>query len=184
MVTSTGVRPLRCGIILARPKSTTFTWPRLVMKMLPGLMSRWRMPSVCAASSASATVMAMSMTRSTGQRPGAEDLVERRPVDQLHDDEAAAFVLADVVEGADVGVVEGRGGAGFALEPLGGERIGRHRLGQELQRDVAAEAEILGAVDHAHAAGTQPIDDAVVRDNGTDHLELRAMPGKAFCLAS
>ena len=61
----------------------------------------------------------------------------------------------------------------------------RGRLGQELERDVAAEADVLGAVDDAHAAGAEPIDDAVVRDNGTDHLEPnRAMPGKAFRMAS
>ena len=155
------------------------------MKMLPGLMSRWRMPSLCAASRASATLIEMSMTRSDRQRAGAEDLVQRGAVDQLHHDEAAAFVLADVVERADVGVVQGRGGAGLALEAFRGQRVGGGRLGQELHRDVAAEAEVLAPVHHTHAASAQPIDDAVVRNDGTDHLEPnRAVPGKPSEMAS
>ena len=94
-------------------------------------------------------------------------------------------MLADVVERADVGVVQRRGRAGLALEAFRGQRIGGSRLGQELDRDVATEPEVFGAVHDAHAAGAQPIDDAVVRDNGTDHLEPnRAMPGKAFRMAS
>ena len=53
--------------------------------------------------------------------------------------------------------------------------------GRNFTRDVPAEPQVLGAIDHAHAAGTQPVDDAVVRDNGADHLEpVRAMPGMAF----
>ena len=84
-----------------------------------------------------------------------------------------------------LGWFERRGGARLALEALRGQRVGGRRLGQELHRDVAAEPEVLGAVDDAHAAGAQPIDNAVVRDNGTDHLEPnRAVPGKAFRMAS
>ena len=44
--------PLRS--ILASPKSMILIWPRVVTKMLAGLMSRCTTPSVCAASSASA----------------------------------------------------------------------------------------------------------------------------------
>ncbi len=119
------------------------------------------------------------------QRAGAEDLVQGGAVDQLHHDEAAAVMLADVVERADVGVVQRRGGARLALEALRGQRVGGGRLGQELHCDVAAEPEVLPPVDDTHAASAQPIDNAVVRDYGTDHLEPnRAMPGKASRMAS
>src|ERR1700728_4819164 len=43
---------------LARPKSRILAWPRLVTKMLAGLMSRWTMPWECAASRPSAISMA------------------------------------------------------------------------------------------------------------------------------
>ena len=111
--------------------------------------------------------------------------VQRGAVDQLHHDEAAAFVLADVVERADVGVVQRRGGARLALEALRGQRVGGRRLRQELHRDVAAEPEVLAPVHDTHAASAQPIDNAVVRDDGTDHLEPKgAVPGKPSEMAS
>ena len=52
------------------------------------------------------------------QRPALEPLLERLAFQQLHRDERPALVLVDVVDGADVRVIQGRGGAGFALEPL------------------------------------------------------------------
>jgi hypothetical protein len=51
-------------ITLASPKSRIFACPRSVTKMFAGLMSRWIMPLACAASSASATSMPISKSRS------------------------------------------------------------------------------------------------------------------------
>ena len=50
---------------LANPKSRIFACPRLVMKVLAGLMSRWTMPSAWAASSASAISIPTESTVST-----------------------------------------------------------------------------------------------------------------------
>jgi hypothetical protein len=44
---------LGTGVTLANPKSRTLACPRLVTKMLAGLMSRWTMPAEWAGSSAS-----------------------------------------------------------------------------------------------------------------------------------
>jgi hypothetical protein len=50
---------------------------------------------------------------------------------------------------------------------------------------VAAEPEVFTPVHHTHAASAQPIDNPVVRDDGTDHLETdRAVPGKPSEMAS
>src|SRR6267142_947377 len=54
------------GRSLARPKSRILTAPRSVTKMLAGLMSRWMMPFLWAASRASASWMPMSMERGSG----------------------------------------------------------------------------------------------------------------------
>ena len=91
-------------------------------------------------------------------------------VEQLHDDEVLAVVLADVVDRADVRVVERRGDARLPPESL--ERVGaRGELGrQELQRDLAAEADVFGAVDDAHAAAAEAIEDPVVADGGPNHV--------------
>ncbi len=77
------------------------------------------------------------------ERNGAfgDALEERRAFDDLHYE----IVGADVVQGADVRVIEGSDGSGFALESLG------EAVGGNLDRDFASEARIAGAIDLAHA---------------------------------
>jgi hypothetical protein len=55
---------MAAGATLASPKSNILACPRLVTKMLAGLMSRWMMPTACAASRASAMSMAMGRSGS------------------------------------------------------------------------------------------------------------------------
>ena len=52
--------------------------------------------------------------------PAPDPLRERLALEELHGDEVLALVLVDRVDGADPGVVEGRGRAGLALEALEG----------------------------------------------------------------
>jgi len=78
-------------------------------------------------------------------------------------------VLVDVVDGADVGVVEGGGGSRLALEPLQGDPVVEELLGQELQGHPTTQTRVLGLVDHAHSAPTEPVQDAVVGDGLADH---------------
>ena len=100
----------------------------------------------------------------------ARDLVLQRPaIEQFHDDEPLGSVLADVVDGADVGMVERRGDAGLALKPIQRFRIAREIGRQELQRDLAAQAHVFGTIDHAHAAGAEPLENLVVANNGPNH---------------
>jgi hypothetical protein len=47
-------------------------------------------------------------------------------------------VLSNLVNRADVRMVESRSGAGFALETLQGLTVGSQLLGQELDGDVAS----------------------------------------------
>ena len=101
---------------LARPKSSTLTWPSGVTLTLAGLRSRWMMPFSWAASSPSAIWRksgSASSTRRSGRvrsaRPGLA-------LDQLHDQEVAAVGLLEPVDGGDVGVVQGGEDARLALE--------------------------------------------------------------------
>jgi hypothetical protein len=48
--------------------------------------------------------------------PLAQAVADRLSLEQFHHDEALATMLADVVDRADVRVVQGRSGPGFALE--------------------------------------------------------------------
>ena len=82
------------AVTFARPKSRILAWPRLVTKMLAGLMSRWTMPLVCAASSASAISMARSSrcSRFRSGRP-AIAMLQGHALQKFHGDEGLSVVL-------------------------------------------------------------------------------------------
>src|ERR1700730_8231990 len=80
-----------------------------------------------------------------------------------------AIVLADLVDRADVGVVQGRSRACFAPEPFERLRVLSDLFGQKLQCDKAAKVGVLSLVDNTHAAATKFLDDAVVGDRLADH---------------
>ena len=96
--------------------------PRRVTNRLAGLMSRCTTPWACAASSASAICAPSSSTSSSGSGPRAMPILQRLALEQLHHHELLAVVLADVVERADVRMVQDRDDARFALEAL--DRLG------------------------------------------------------------
>ncbi len=156
--------------ILARPKSRIFAWPRAVTKILAGLMSRWTMPAVCAASSASAISIASDKKLVHLERALGDGVLERHAIEKFHGDEAdAAFAFADFVDGADVVVIERGGGAGFAAEAFERGGIFGDVVGKKFQRDETAEREVFGFVDDSHAAAAEFFDDAVVGDCLAEH---------------
>ena len=86
-----------------------------------------------------------------------EHLLERPALHQLHRDEARPLVLADLVDGGDVRMVEGRGGTSLSLEAPPLIRVARRRLGEDLDRDLAAEAGVAGPIDLAHPPRTDQV---------------------------
>ena len=86
-------------------------------------------------------------------------------LDELHRVVVDAALAADGVDRDDVRVVERGGGAGFVLEA--GELLLVEHRGerQHLQRDAAAERDLLGLVDDAHAAAAQLAEDAEVAED-------------------
>ena len=91
-------------------------------------------------------------------------------------------VLSDFVDGADVGMVQGRSGLGFALETVERLAILGQVFGQELQRDEAAQGCVFGFVDDTHPAAAQLFDNAVVRDGFADHRDSGAEPPRKYQL--
>jgi hypothetical protein len=73
-------------------------------------------------------------------------------VDQLHGEERLALVLADFVDGHDVGVVEGCDGGGLGAEALQVGGRGLRAGAEHLEGDDPAQALLAGLVDDAHAA--------------------------------
>jgi hypothetical protein len=96
------------------------------------------------------------------------------PFLQLHHHEGPAFMLAKFKDRTDVGMVERRRSAGFAAEALQRLWIAAQLLGQKLERNLAAQLQVLGAIDHAHAAPTNDLQHAVVRNRSTGWLRGEA----------
>src|SRR6202044_1685982 len=86
------------------------------------------------------------------------------PVEKFHGDESLATLLADVVDGADVGMVKGGRGLCLSLESRKGLRVARHIGREKLQRYKATQAGILGLVNDPHAPAAEFLDDAVMGD--------------------
>ena len=97
-------------------------------------------------------------------RTSGDHVLEGHAVQELHDEESAAVVLADVVDGADVGMIQGGGRLGLAAETLQGLMILREIVGEEFQSDETAQTGVLGFVDDTHAATAELLHDPVMRD--------------------
>ena len=114
--------------------------------------------------------MASDSTVSVSSGLPGDAVLQRHAVQKLHGDEGLAVLLADVVNRADVGMVQRGRGLRFALKTVERLRIARDIFGQEFQRDEAVQARVLGLVDDAHAAAAELFDDAVVRDGLADPI--------------
>jgi hypothetical protein len=96
-------------------------------------------------------------------------------------------VLVDVMNAADIGLIEGGGGAGLALKPLQlltidmllvGTRCRRQGLRQELEGDESLEMGVLRPVDHTHTPATELVENPVVRNCLANH---RGVVGALYC---
>jgi hypothetical protein len=95
--------------------------------------------------------------------PG-DEVFERNAVEKLHDNEGFAVLFTDVVDGANVGVIEGGSGLRFPFETGKGLRIFGDRVGKELEDDTAMKTGVVGLIDDAHTTAANSFDDAVMGD--------------------
>ena len=100
-----------------------------------------------------------------------DTVLQRDPVEKLHGDKRLAVLLANVVNGADVGMIQGGCGLGFALEAGQGLRVAGHFPGQKLECDKTVQPRVFSLVDHAHTAAAQLLNNAVVRNSLPDHWQ-------------
>ncbi len=89
------------------------------------------------------------------QRAPAQAIGKRLAVEELHNQEVGAVLRADVVEMADVWMIQRGNGTSFALETLLEFRIGGKMSGENLDGNGAIEARVFRAVDLAHTAGAE-----------------------------
>jgi hypothetical protein len=96
-------------------------------------------------------------------------MLQRLAFQQFHGDERLLFVLPDIVDGADVWMIQSRGGACFSLKAVESLAVSGHLGGKEFQGNMPAKASVLGFVDHTHAPATQTFQNSIVRDGLTEH---------------
>jgi len=108
------------------------------------------------------------------QRPAGDAVLERNAFEQLHHDKGAAIVLADLVNRANVGMVQGRGSPCLTAKALQSDGALRQIVRQKLERHVAAEAQVFRFVHHTHSPATQALENAVMRDGLADHFLCRS----------
>jgi hypothetical protein len=72
--------------------------------------------------------------------------------EKFRDEVGRAVVLADVVDGEDVWMIQRSDGAGFLLEATQAIGVFRESFRQDFDRNVAAEARVLRAKHFAHSA--------------------------------
>jgi hypothetical protein len=95
------------------------------------------------------------------QRTLRQPVRQRLAVEQLHDEERRAVVLADVVQRTDVRVGQLRDRARFAIEARAELRVRGQRGRQDLDGDGPVEPRVAGLVDFAHAARANGAEDFV-----------------------
>ncbi len=102
-------------------------------------------------------------------RMHADAVLQRHAVEILHGDERLAVLVVNFVDGADVRMVQRRGGLGFALKTGENLRVFGDIVRQEFEGDKPSELHILSLVDNTHPAAAEFFDDAIVRDGLADH---------------
>ncbi len=97
-------------------------------------------------------------------RPGVDQCLQVRAVDQPHGHIEPVVDLPDVVDRHDVGIVQPCGRAGFAAEPLLEIGVLGEVGEQHLQRDDAVDGGVVRAPHLAHAASAQQLDQPVAAE--------------------
>jgi hypothetical protein len=103
------------------------------------------------------------------KRLARNSVLQRCAVEKLHRNEMLTVLLAYVVNGADVRMIQCRSRLRFASEAFQGARIVEHFRRQEFQAHGAVEPCVLSFVDNTHTAATELFDDAIVRDGLANH---------------
>jgi hypothetical protein len=120
------------------------------------------------------------------ERLSLNTVLEGAALQVLHRDEVPAFILVDIIDGADVGMIQSGGCLSLASESLERARVRRHIFRQEFQGDKTAEFGVLGLVDDPHPPAAQLLDDPVVRHRPANHRKfstsIRSLPASSRCV--
>ena len=125
--------------------------------------------------------MAVGVCQRVGHRPGdperlgkrqlrlaIQPVPQRLPLHRGHDIVEETVGVPGIVQGQDMGMGEASRDLDLAQETLGAQRSG-NLAPEPLDRDGAAELQVLGQIDGRHAAMTQlPLDSITTRERTTE----------------
>jgi hypothetical protein len=112
-----------------------------------------------------------------GQRAALEHGEQGRPVDELHRQEVAAAVAAELEHAGDVGVGDAARQLDLAAEVRADRLVGGQVLAQELDRDLLLEVAVEAAPDDAHAALAEALEQLIAPD---EQRHVRGLGGQGF----
>src|SRR5438552_1220535 len=78
-------------------------------------------------------------------------------------------MFANIVNRADIRMVQNRSGSRFAEEPLDRCSVAADFGGEELQSHIASQADVFRSVHHAHSPTAQLLDHTIMRHGLTNH---------------
>ena len=110
------------------------------------------------------------------QRTPGDPVLQRNAIQKLHDDEGLVSALSNLVDRADVGMVQGGSSASFSTEAFQCLWVSGKVFRQEFQGDKAAKLGVLSLVNHTHPAAAELLDDPVVRDGLADQFDTELRP--------
>ena len=146
--------------------------PSFVTKMFSGFRSRWTIPFSCAAASPCAICTPYSIVLRWGSAPRSSTARKLSPSSKLGDQKRRAVVLADVMNGENVGMVERGHCPRLLLEATQAVGFAGEGFRKNFQSDIAPQARIFGAINLSHAACAQRRLDFV----GTEFRSQRSGP--------
>src|ERR1700693_3926947 len=94
---------------------------------------------------------------------------ESLALQKLHGNEGQAIVLADFVDGANVGMIQRRGGARFARDSCERLPVFNQLFGKKLEREESAQRGVFSLVHHTHAPTTQLLKNPVAGNDLANH---------------
>src|SRR3954447_17548999 len=99
------------------------------------------------------------------KRPAVNEVSQRGPFEELHHKKGPVDMAADLVNGADIWVIQSGGRPRLPTESLERIWVSSQIFGKELHCDETAEVQVLGLINHTHAAASNPAEDSVVAQN-------------------
>src|SRR5215813_1505036 len=102
-------------------------------------------------------------------------MLECATLEHLHHHKRPSLAFPEIIDSANVWMIECRGSSGLALEAFEGLCIPGQFLRQKLQGHMPAKSGVLRFIDYSHAAAAEFVENLVMRD-------LLPNEGELFCL--